>query len=500
MSKISVWKTASEQPSFPALNGPLTVDVAIVGGGISGLTAAYLLSKGGKKVAVLEARSIGEGSTGYSTGNLYSTIGGEGLHSVKSKWNESKLREVVESRASAVGLIEETIKKFGIDCGFQRVPWCLFTEDEKGKSYIEKEKEAMEKAGLATSSDIPFPIPVNYGVRIDNQAQFNPLQYVKSLAKNIQSDNCLIFENTQVTNVHEGEKCTVETIGGNVEASQVVMTTHTPKGLYLVHTSLGPYREYAVAVKLHGAYPDAGIYWDMLESEHYSMRTYDTPEGKVLMILGEMHKVGQKKHNNECFDRLEAFLRKRFEVASVAFKWAAQQYKPADGIPYIGKSSGESKTYIATGFGADGLTYGTLAAMIISDEIMGKENKWSKTYDASRLTPIASAKEFAKENVNVAAQYLKDWLPFAYAKDFEEIKAGEGKVISHNGEKLAAFRDTDNQLHVCSAICTHLACVVHWNEAELSWDCPCHGSRFDREGKVLEGPALLNLAKKSINH
>jgi glycine/D-amino acid oxidase-like deaminating enzyme/nitrite reductase/ring-hydroxylating ferredoxin subunit len=495
MSSISIWKDKAEETSFAPLRNDITVDVAIVGGGITGLTAAYILSKAGKKVAVLEARKIGEGATGSSTGNLYCTIGSPGLHNVKSKFNEEKIKEVVESRAAAVDFIETVITDLSIQCDFKRVPWTLFAESEAGKSFVEKERKAAEEAGLTVTQNFAIPIEVETGFTIKKQAQFNPLEYVKALSKKIKSHDCSIYELTKVNDVTEGDTCTVSTAGGKVTASQVIMATHSPKGVYAVHMNMGPYREYAVGVTLNGNYPSDGVWWDMLGQEHYSMRTYETSKGKILMVLGEMHKVGQKENNHECYDNLEKFLRERFDVASVEFKWSAQQFKAADGIPYIGLSSGNAKTYIATGFSADGLTYGTLASMIISDEILGKENKWSKTYDASRITPLASAKEFIKENVNVAFEFVKDRFTKDDAKEFGEVANGEGKVMEVDGKKCGVHRDSTGKLHVVSAICTHMGCINHWNEVEQSWDCPCHGSRFSIDGEVLEGPAYAALRK-----
>ena len=499
MSKISVWKDTAEQPSFPQLQQNIVVDVAIIGGGITGITAAYNLSKAGKKVAVLEAWKIGDGDTGSSTGNLYCTIGSPGLHTIKSHFDQDRMREVVDSRALAVNFIEQRVAEYNIDCDFRRVPWCLFSEHTEKLSFIEKEREAAKSVGLIISDEIPFPVKSKYGFTVNNQAQFNPLQYVSSLAKNIQSGDCSIYENTKVTKIDEGDVCTLETAGDSiVTADHVIMATHTPLGIYLVHTSLGPYREYAVAVKLHGEYPPPGIFWDMQEEEHYSMRTYDTTKGKVLMVLGEMHKVGQKENNEECFHRLERFLCQRFNVASVEFKWSAQQFKAADGIPYIGLSSGNKKIYIATGFSADGLTYGTLAGMIIPEQIIAGKSKWDKTYDASRKTPIASAKEFIKENVNVAAELIKDYLGKADAKEFSEVHPGEGKVMVVDGKKCAVNRDATGKLTVVSAVCTHMGCIVHWNDAETTWDCPCHGSRFTTDGEVIEGPAIAPLQKVEV--
>lgn len=497
MSSISIWKDKAGETSFAPLRNDITVDVAIVGGGITGLTAAYILSRAGKKVAVFEARKIGEGATGSSTGNLYCTIGSPGLHNVKSKFDEQKIKEVVESRVTAVDFIEARVKEFDIDCDFKRVPWSLFAEDGSGTSFVEKERKAAEDAGLTVTQHFDIPLKIETGFTVENQAQFNPLEYVVALSKKIQSADCMIYEVTKAEDVTEGETCTVTTAGGKVTASQVIMATHSPKGIYAVHLSMGAYREYAVAATLNGEYPAAGIWWNMLGSEHYSMRTFDTSKGKVLMVLGEMHKVGQKENNHECYDNLEKYLRERFDVASVEFKWSAQQFKAADGIPYIGLSTGNAKTYIATGFSADGLTYGTLAAAIIADQILGVENKWSKTYSASRITPLASAKEFVKENVNVAFEFIKDRFK-KEADEFAEVTAGQGKVMEVDGKKCGVYRDDTGKLHVVSAVCTHMGCINHWNETEQSWDCPCHGSRFSIDGEVLEGPAYTALKKVII--
>lgn len=492
----SVWIEKPVAKSFPALQKDINVDIAIIGGGITGITAAYLLSKSGRSVAVLEAKEIGGGATGSSTGNLYSVVG-ESMHQVLEKWDETVLRKVIASRAGAIHLIEEIIREFKIDCSFRKAPWCFFCETDDQRSTIEKEKEAAEKAGLSTTADIPFPVDIHFGFAVEGQAQFNPYNYTASLAENIQAAGCDIYEHTIVTKIDE-ENGVIEANDFTVSATSIIMATHTPKGVYAVHSFLGPYREYAVAVKLNGAYPPPGIFWDVRDGQHYSVRTYESKKGMVLMAIGKPHKVGQKRTNEECFDDLENFLRQRFDVASVEYKWAAQQYRPADKLPYIGKISGKSKVYIATGFAADGLTWGTVAAMIISDDIQGFENPWAKAYDAGRTSLIASAKDFVKENINVLGQYLKDIPGIEDVKEFKEVPAGEGRIIDHGGEKLAAYKDDKGTLHVCSAVCTHMDCIVNYNEAEASWDCPCHGSRFTIDGEVIEGPAIHPLKKINI--
>ncbi|WP_207496744.1 FAD-dependent oxidoreductase [Aridibaculum aurantiacum] len=494
----AVWKPSAEPTSYPSLTQDITVDVAIIGGGITGITAAYLLAKAGKKVAVLESRSVGQGSTGHSTGNLYAPVGSEGMHTVKQKWNTEVLQQVVQSRAAAVNFIEENVRTHGIDCDFVRVPWCLFSEPGGNTPYVEMERSMAEKAGLEIVNGVPFPMNIEAGFTIPNQAQFNPLQYTVGLAKAIDTANCQVYEHTKVLKVNDGDPCTLETTGGTVTASKVIMATHTPKGVYLVHTSLEVYREYAVAVTLNGEYPQPGIFWDMIGTEHYSMRTYDSEAGKVLLVLGESHKTGLKENNEECLQKLETFLRKKFDVASVAYRWAAQQYKPGDGIPHIGVSTGNTNTYIATGFAADGLTYGTLAAMILSDEILGRDNQWSQTYRAGRITPVASFTRFVKENATVGYELVKDWIAKKDADSFAEVQPNDGKVMEVNNKRCAVHRDESGELHVVSAVCPHMGCIVHWNKSEKTWDCPCHGSRFQPDGELIEGPAINGLAPVEV--
>ncbi len=496
----ALWSATTTFKTYPQLSGDIEVDVAIIGAGITGITTAYNLARAGKRVAVLEALKVGSGTTGSSTGNLYAPVD-ERLHTIKSKHNDETLQAVAASRSAAIDFIEQRVQEFNIDCEFQRVPWHLFSEPGNDlMAHVEREREAIEKAGLPVSGDVPagFPFQVDAITTIPNQAQFNPLKYVQGLAAAIAGDNCQIFEATQVTNVEDGEPGIVHTPQGKVTARHVVMATHTPKGIYAVHTAMEPYREYAMAVRLKGNLPPGGVYWHVQQMQHHSIRPYSNEQGNFLLILGEAHKVGHQEHNEENFQKLEQYLTERFEVEHIVYNWAAQNYKPADALPYIGTSPLQNHTYIATGFAADGLTWGTVAAAIISDAIAGKENQWAKYFDPKRFTPVASAPKFIKENVEVATHLVKDYLLFGDADEFKEIQAGDGKTIEMNNERLAAYRDEEGKLHVVSAVCTHMGCIVHWNNAEKSWDCPCHGSRFSVEGAVLEGPAYLDLAKKEV--
>jgi glycine/D-amino acid oxidase-like deaminating enzyme/nitrite reductase/ring-hydroxylating ferredoxin subunit len=496
---LPVWSEGLLDKTYSPLDKDIVVDVAVIGGGITGITAAHLLRQAGKRVAVLEAWRVGEGTTGASTGNLYSPVD-EQYHLLQSKFDKDTTRLVAESRGAAVNLIEHFIRDYNIPCDFKRVPWYLFAEQEKDTSKINKEREALVDAGLSPEAEKP-PLPFNIlsSIKLQDQAQFNPLHYVKGLAERTHGPECMIYEQTKVVDYKDGEDgnpCVLHTERGHrITAQHVIMATHTPKGTMFVQTLLGPYREYALAVKLVGDHPE-GIFWGLHGGSHHSMRTYKSAEGNsYLLILGEHHKVGQQEHNEENFKHLEIYIRERFTVERVEYYWGGQHYKSADSLPYIGPVSKGSNIYYATGFSTDGLTYGTLAAMILSDHIMGRDNEWSKVYDSQRHNPGKAAKDFIAENANVMMQYIKD-LPGLNidAKEFADIKTGEGKLIKLDGEKYAAYRDNEDKLHVVSAVCTHMKCIVHWNSAEKSWDCPCHGSRFTVSGQVIEGPAIHDLA------
>jgi Rieske Fe-S protein len=259
---------------------------------------------------------------------------------------------------------------------------------------------------------------------------------------------------------------------------------------------MGAYREYAIAVKLSsGEYPK-GIFWVMGQPHQHSIRSYTDSRGEdYLLVLGEPHKVGHKKDNETCFKSLESYAGMRFDVKSVDYQWSAQNYRSADGLPYIGATDDNANVYIATGFATDGLTYGTLAAMIISDLILGNENPWQKLYDPRRHHPFKSAGRFIKENVHVLMDYMHDLPYLAEAESVSGIAPGEGKTVAIKGEKFAVYRDETGELHQVSAVCTHMKCIVNWNKEAKSWDCPCHGSRFTVDGQVLEGPAIANLPK-----
>jgi glycine/D-amino acid oxidase-like deaminating enzyme/nitrite reductase/ring-hydroxylating ferredoxin subunit len=494
MKTISIWDdTSLPLQSYETLSGHLSADVVIIGGGISGLTAALLLSDSGKDVILLEGRKIGLGTTGYSTGNLYTPVDVP-LSELKKKWNADMMKAVVHSRQEALNLIEQTISKFQIHCNWTKTTFNYFAEelDKKSEDFFDEEKDALSEAGLhpeiLDNSTLPFK--VQKILSVGGQAQFHPLKYVRSLAHNI-SSKCRIFENSAVVEIDEDKK-TVKTLTGSVRANHIIMATHVPKGIYPVHTVLGPYREFGVAAQLNNAVFPKGIFWGINDPKH-SIRRFDDGENSYIMAIGDKFKTGQAENTELYIQGLKNYLQERVAIGDFKYAWGGQHYRSADGLPYIGKH--KENLYFLTGFATDGLIYGTLAAMIVSDQIIGITNKWEETYRESRHTPLKSAKQFIKENTDNIGQYLKDTPWNVDSHTLKDIKAGEAKLVEINNQKLAVYKDEAGVSHIVSAVCTHMKCVVNFNPTEKSWDCPCHGSRFDIDGKVIEGPALSDLPK-----
>ncbi len=498
MSTESVWQTYGLSTNFPTLSQDIEVDVAIIGGGISGITNAQLLKENGLRVAVIESHKVGISNTGHSTGNLYEVMGTE-LIEIRKKYPAAVVEKLIRSRREGVDFIEANIKRFQIDCDFIRTPWYFYSAVEEKKHLIEEHYEICREIGLQVSkTDIQHPsLRSVSAIMVDNQAQFNPLRYTQALATSIHDSNCLIYENTSVTDVDEKHgKLFLQTSNGVVTASHVIHASHTPKGVMAFHTLMEPYREYGIAAKVKDPQHPRGVHFGHYGEEHFSTRLYERNGEYYLIVVGSPHKVGHGDTNRE-MRKLESFAAKHFEVIEFTHRWGGQHYRPADELPYIGKKGTSARTYVATGFATHGLVYGTVAAFIITDQILGRQNEYEEIYSAARFTPVKSAKKMLKENTTVFSALVKDYFHRDHSP-LASVAPGEGRVLDHEGHKLAVYRDEENELKVCSAVCTHFGCIVRWNNDEKSWDCPCHGSRFDTDGEVLEGPALHALAKADL--
>lgn len=489
MNTVSVWHAGAPTTNFPSLPGDAESDVVIVGGGITGITLAALLADAGRRVIVLEALRVGEGTTGHSTGNLYGVVAQ--LQQLHSAWDAATARRVVQSRLEAVNLVENIARHLPPAVGFRRVPHYIHAVDAGAQDGVRGEYEVVQSLGLgcAFSEVADLRNAVGPVLRIDGQAQFQPLAYVRALAERIASLNCQIFENSPALEIDHDAR-TVRTARGSVRANEIVLATHTPKGIFGLHAEMTVHREYAAAGTVTPmALPEA-INWGR-GSESYSARHVVSERGHWLMIVGAEVKTG--RHDGAAEQRaVDARAKAQFGIAP-EFRWSAQNYHSPDFVPYIGRSRG-TDTMIATGFAADGLTYGTVAARLLADHITGRDNPYADLYSARRITPVKSAPRFIEENVLVMKSFVQDYVTNRTTASLDELQPGSGAIVEHQGDRVAAYRAVDGSVTMISPVCTHLKCLVHWNSAEASWDCPCHGSRFGTDGRVLEGPALEPLA------
>jgi glycine/D-amino acid oxidase-like deaminating enzyme/nitrite reductase/ring-hydroxylating ferredoxin subunit len=496
----SVWSgEADAAAGRPPLAGEVRVDVAVIGGGITGVTTAYLLKRAGKRVAILEARGIGQGETGRTTAHLTVALD-QRYRSIMTKFGSDGARDVFASQEAALQRIEALVSELGIDCQFERLPGYLFAESEDERQAIEAEASACQQLGIPASltREVPLPFPARQALRFERQAQMHPIRYLRALADAIPGGGSQIYEDSPVREVHDDEPCRVVTDGGVVVADHVVVAAHVPiSNRFFLHTKIAAYRTYVLAARLEGAGP-AGLFWDTLDPYHY-IRTHKARDGSNLLIVGgEDHKVGQDPDPEARFDRLSEYLREHFGALPIQERWSGQIIEPVDGLPYIGRNSLSSRTYVATGYAGQGMTSGTLAAMILCDQVQGMKNRYAELYDATRIKPLAAAREFVRENVDFPTHLVGDRLRRRDHPAAAHLRPGEGAVITLERERVAVYRDPGGELHALSPVCTHLGCLVNWNGAERSWDCPCHGSRFDPAGQVINGPAMANLEARDL--
>lgn len=494
----AIWNIAhTDDKRYAPLEGDREVDVVIIGGGVTGLTTALKLIDAGKRVAVLEAHRIGAGSTGRSTGNLYATVS-QGLAPVRKKHGVDTIRAIVACRNQAIDFIEQTIKRFAIECEFSRRPLyhCVHHANDERSQGLDAELDASIAAGLSASlvdNDVPLlPFAPHRAFRLDNQAQYNPLSYVRGLAKVISERNGLIFEDSEVMNVDAADGKVV-TRSGTVRAHDIVFATHTPKGVSLLQAQMQPYQEYGISAELKpgAAYPD-GAFWIVDDAK--SIRSYEYNGKHYLVVIGGKHKTGHGDLGAGYYSMLEGYAKAHFDVARFEHRWSAQQYQAADQLPYIGRS-GKNNLFVGTGYAADGLTWSAVAADVIASQIMGQGNAdIGELFNPRRFTPIKSGKSWIQENTTVAKHLFKAQFGSTESQKVDQIKAGEGGVVTVDGDKLAVYRAANNELTVMSAECPHMKCLVNWNGADSTWECPCHGSKFAAKGELIEGPAYEGLA------
>lgn len=507
---VSYWIDSTSIISFEKPQSDIQTEVLIIGGGIAGLTTAYNLVKTGKKVALVEDGFIGSGETGRTTAHLTSALD-DRYYFLEDTFGKEAAKLAAESHTAAVNAIEKNVTDLNIDCSFKRVNGYLFLHPSDKEKNLQKEFEATQNAGLNTGILKSTP-SISGGDETEclafyNQAQFHILHYLKGLAQAIVAMGGKIYTEAHAENI---SKSGAIVNGFNFTADHVVVATNSPiNDTVTMHTKQFAYRTYVIGGKVPKGTLPYVLWWDTGDADsqwvsqpyHY-VRVENFDENYDLIISGgEDHKTGQADEEgiseSERYDKLEQWTRSYFPMMEeIAYRWSGQVMEPVDSLGFMGKNPGDDNIYIITGDSGNGMTHATIGAMIITDLIQGKKNKWEDLYSPSRIT-FKTALDFAKEAGNTVSQYL-DWISASDLKNTADLPAGEGGVLSSGLKKIAVYRDYDNTLKAFSAVCPHLGCIVNWNSDEKSFDCPCHGSRFSTDGTVTNGPAQTNLSPIAV--
>ena len=494
----SVWMTTATVPVFQPLAADIDTDVCVVGAGIAGLTTAYLLIRQGRSVVVIDALGVGAGETGRTTAHFFPPD--EWYVDVEKGFGEKQARLVADSFSQAIAQVESIIALENIDCEFERLSGYLYALPGNGFKDVSKEFEAARRAGADVELLDRVPgLSFDTGpcVHYRNQAQFHPLKYLAGLADAIVRNGGKIYGGTRALDVNGDDAFqTVRTTNGAIRAKAVVIATNTPfNDRVVMHTKQVGYRTYVIGVRVpRGSVPRI-LLWDTGDPYYYIRLETPDPSAadEILVVGGADHKVGEDTHPAHRYDEIERWVRERFPMAgAVEYLWSGEIMEPSDGPAYLGRNPMDDKNvYLITGDSGNGMTHATIGAMLVTDMIMGRENPWQSVYDPARKVKHGIS-EFVVEQADTLSKY-GEWVTGGEVDSAAEIPAGEGAVLRDGTRKLAVFRDEQGALHAVSAKCTHLGCVVHWNAAERSWDCPCHGSRFDVDGEVLHGPAATAL-------
>jgi glycine/D-amino acid oxidase-like deaminating enzyme/nitrite reductase/ring-hydroxylating ferredoxin subunit len=497
----SVWMATCELPSFPPLEGDARASVCVVGAGIAGMMTAYLLLRAGRDVIVIDDGPIGGGETGRTTAHITASLD-DRYSDIAKVHGDNGARTAASSHTAAIDRLESIAATEDLDCDFERVDGYLFLRERGRRRELEKELQAARNAGL-TDVELVERAPLEHfdtgpALRFPRQAQFHPLKFLAGLTAAMVRDGARIYCGTHASSIEDGAPARVTTSEGHViSADSVVVATNTPVNDWLIlHTKQAPYRTFVVGARIPAESVPTGLYWDTGWPYHY-VRLYrgGASGGADLLIVGGCdHKTGQRDDAESRWAALERWTRERFPmIERVEYRWSGQVMEPVDYMGFIGRNPGpDENIYVATGDSGNGITHGAIAGMLLSDMIMGRKNPWASLYDPSRIS-LRTIPTFAAENANVAIQY-SDWISGGDVREYDHIAPGNGALVRRGAKKLAVYRDETGHIHEHSAVCPHLYCIVDWNSAERTWDCPCHGSRFDPYGRVVNGPAISDLS------
>ncbi len=483
-----------ERPQFSSLAHDVTVDVAIVGAGITGITAAWLLKQEGLRVAVIDKGRVGEGYTGCTTAHL-TYVTDLRLAELVKNFGEDHAQAVWDSGQAAIQQIAQIVESENIDCDFNWAPGYVharWQSNDDERSELEEETRLANVLGFDAFYLDSVPLAERPGIRYGNVAKFHPIKFLMHLAKQIPGNGSHIFEGSAVEEVSD-EPLTVHAAGHRVSCRYVILATHVPLmgitgyvSATLLQSKIYPYTSYAIGARLPQGVAQHAMWWDT--SDPYNYLRVDKHNGEDYVIFGgKDHKTGQEEHPEYCWQDLEQLLLKILPMARVTDRWSGQVIETNDGLPYIGETADHQ--FAATGFSGNGLTFGTLAAMMARDSVLERRNPWRDLYSVHRTKLRGGTWDYLKQNIDYPYYMLKDRLRGTEGESADSIKPGEGRILRLAGDRVACYRDEDGNLSQLSPVCPHMGCLVHWNGAESSWDCPCHGSRFKPTGELLAGPA-----------
>lgn len=476
----------------------LTYDVAIVGAGLSGLSTAVKLQESGLKCIVIEAHEVGFGTSGGTTAHI-NTFLDTPYTDIAKNFSDKEAGLVAQAVQDAINLISNNVNKYKIDCDFSMQPGYIFSKTDEQTELLEKIVAYCQKIGVKAefTAGVGLTIPYQRIAEFKGQAQFHPLKYIYGLAAIFEKKGGIIVQGCRMEKADKKETCIIETNLGTIESKQLIYATHTPPGVNVLHTLIAPYRSYVIAVDVEFDDLIPGLLYDMDEPYHY-YRTYQEGKRNLLIIGGEDHKTGEVESERP-FLALEAHASTHFPDSSVVYKWSSQYYEPSDGLAYIGEFPGsKDDIFVATGFGGNGMIYGSIAAIILHDIVTQGVSRYGSLFSPKRIKPLAAFSNFVAGNASVVKELLTGRLSVDKLQAFADLAPDEGRLIEYDGKKMGVYKDPSGNIFAVDPICPHLKCTVEWNTTERSWDCPCHGSRFSFAGELLTGPAKVNLTTYNL--
>ena len=501
METQSYWHASASLPVFPPLSHDIETEVAIIGAGLTGITTAYLLKKAGVKVVLVERGRCAGADTGRTTAHL-TAVTDERLARLVKVWGRDGAKAFWEAGFAAIDQISEIVRTEAIDCDFEWVPGYLHgsleQQPEHDRESLEKDAALARELGFDAEFVETVPYAKRPGVRFANQAKFHPIEYLAPLLQEIGRDNSSVFENTEVTRV-DADPLTLHAGKYSIRCRYLVIATHTPLTgtnslvrAALFQSKLGLYTSYVLGARMPKGRVPSALLWDTT-NPYYYLRVDRHKDSDYVIFGGKDCKTGQEKDPRRLFAELETQLMKVLPEATVQHRWLGQVVETNDGLPFIGESAGQQ--FVATGFCGNGFTLGTLAAMMVRDRYLGRKNPWFDLFAVSRKKFHGGTWRYITENLDYPYYLVRDRFAAADEGSIDDLRIDEGRVLRINGKKTAAYRDRTGKVILCSAVCTHLKCIVHWNAADRTWDCPCHGSRFKPSGEVFSGPAEAPLEK-----